>query len=44
MAWSPTADLLAVGSWNNEVRIFEVGQGGMNQGKASYSHEGKLRL
>ena len=30
-----------MGSWNNEVRIFEVGQGGINQGKASYSHEGQ---
>ncbi|KZS92712.1 Poly(A)+ RNA export protein [Sistotremastrum niveocremeum HHB9708] len=39
MAFSPTADLLAVGSWSNEIRIYEVGQNGQSQGKAAYSHE-----
>ena len=42
VAWSPTADYLAVASWNNEVRIYEVGPGGQNQGKAMYSHEGPV--
>lgn len=41
IAWSPVADFLAVASWNNEVRVFEVGQGGQNQPKALYSHEGE---
>ncbi|KAI5480868.1 mRNA export factor [Pseudohyphozyma bogoriensis] len=40
LKWSPTGDFLAVASWNNEVRLWEVGQGGQNQGKASFSHEG----
>ncbi|KZT41768.1 Poly(A)+ RNA export protein [Sistotremastrum suecicum HHB10207 ss-3] len=39
LAFSPTADYLAVGSWSNEVRIYEVGQSGQTQGKAAYSHE-----
>lgn len=38
LAWSPTADYLAVSSWDNSVRIYEVGN--PVQGKASYSHEG----
>lgn len=61
LAWSPVADLLAVASWNNEVRlwtdstsciladtlcsqvrIYEVGPGGQNQGRAQYSHEGPV--
>lgn len=40
LAWSPTADLLAAASWSNEVRVYEVGLNGANQGKAMYSHEG----
>ncbi|BGP28714.1 RNA export factor gle2 [Rhodotorula toruloides] len=40
LAWSPNADLLAAASWSNEVRVFEVGPNGVNQGKAMYSHEG----
>jgi len=40
LAFSPTADLLAVASWNNEVRLYEVSPQGQAVGKASYSHEG----
>jgi len=41
IAWSPTADYLAVSSWDNQVRIYEVGQtANAIQGKAAYSHEG----
>ncbi|GAA5865006.1 hypothetical protein JCM1840_005704 [Sporobolomyces johnsonii] len=38
LKWSPTADLLAAASWSNEIRIYEIGQNGLNAGKASYSH------
>ncbi|SGY32640.1 BQ5605_C002g01391 [Microbotryum silenes-dioicae] len=42
LAWSPAADLLAVGSWSNQVRIFEVGPNGQNQGRSQYTHEGPV--
>ncbi|KDQ13524.1 hypothetical protein BOTBODRAFT_111302 [Botryobasidium botryosum FD-172 SS1] len=42
LAFSPTADLLAVGSWDNNVRIYEIGSGSQSQGKAMYSHEGPV--
>lgn len=38
LSWSPTADFLAVSSWDNSVRVYEVGN--PIQGRASYSHEG----
>lgn len=37
LAFSPVADYLAVASWDNQVRIYEVGQS--VNGKAAYSHE-----
>ncbi|QRW03634.1 poly(A)+ RNA export protein [Ceratobasidium sp. AG-Ba] len=40
--FSPTADYLAVGSWNNEVRLYEIGAQGQSQGKAIFSHEGPV--
>lgn len=40
--FSPTADYLAVGSWDNNVRIYEVGQNGQAQGKAMHSHQGPV--
>ncbi|KZV90570.1 WD40 repeat-like protein [Exidia glandulosa HHB12029] len=39
MAFCPVADYLAVGSWNNQVRIYEVTASGQTQGKAMYQHE-----
>ncbi|KAF7316996.1 Poly(A)+ RNA export protein [Mycena chlorophos] len=42
LSWSSQADYLAVGSWDNSVRIYEVGQGGNSQGKAMYQHEGPV--
>jgi mRNA export factor len=39
VSWSPTADFLAVSSWSNEVRIYQVAGGGANQGSAMYRHE-----
>lgn len=37
LAFSPNADFLAASSWDNQVRIYEVGQA--IAGKAAYSHE-----
>ncbi|KAG9000860.1 hypothetical protein FRB94_005083 [Tulasnella sp. JGI-2019a] len=42
ISFSPTADLLAVGSWDCSVRIYEVNAQGQSQGKAMYSHEGPV--
>ncbi|KAA1467303.1 WD40 repeat-like protein [Dentipellis sp. KUC8613] len=42
LAFSPVADYLAVGSWDNNVRVYEVGPGGQTQGKAMYSHQGPV--
>ncbi|GBE88270.1 Poly(A)+ RNA export protein [Sparassis crispa] len=42
LAFSPVADYLAVGSWDNNVRIYEVGQNGQTQGKAMYGHQGPV--
>ncbi|EJD48893.1 WD40 repeat-like protein [Auricularia subglabra TFB-10046 SS5] len=39
LAFCPVADYLAVGSWNNQVRIYEVAANGQTQGKAMYQHE-----
>ncbi|KAL8287162.1 hypothetical protein RQP46_003614 [Phenoliferia psychrophenolica] len=39
ISFAPNADYLAVASWSNEVRIFQVGQGGQSEGKAQYTHE-----
>ncbi|EIM91015.1 WD40 repeat-like protein [Stereum hirsutum FP-91666 SS1] len=42
LGFSPAADYLAVGSWDNNVRIYEVGSAGQTQGKAMYSHQGPV--
>ncbi|BGP25762.1 mRNA export factor [Rhodotorula toruloides] len=42
LAFSPTADILAVASWSNEVRLYEVNSQGQAVGKAAYSHEGPV--
>ncbi|KAI0249139.1 Poly(A)+ RNA export protein [Lactifluus subvellereus] len=39
LAFCPVADFLAVGSWDNNVRIYEVGANGQTQGKAMYGHQ-----
>jgi mRNA export factor len=41
LAFSPTAEILSVASWDNKVRIYEIGQGGAN-GKAMYEHTGPV--
>ncbi|KAL9109452.1 MAG: hypothetical protein Q9227_005960 [Pyrenula ochraceoflavens] len=38
LAWHPTADVLAVSSWDSKVRIYEVAENGQSQGKALITH------
>ncbi|KAF7323857.1 Poly(A)+ RNA export protein [Mycena kentingensis (nom. inval.)] len=42
LSFSPQADFMAASSWDNNVRIYEIGPGGKSQGKAMYSHEGPV--
>jgi len=42
LAFSPKADYLAVGSWDNNVRLYEVGVNGQSRGMAMYSHQGPV--
>jgi mRNA export factor len=35
LAFSPTADFLAVSSWDKKVRIYQVNENGQSEGKAS---------
>jgi len=39
MEFSPQADYLGVGSWDNSVRIYEIGADRQAQGKAMYLHQ-----
>lgn len=40
LSWSPVADFLAVSSWDNSVRIYEINPvDGNGIGRAMYSHE-----
>ncbi|KAI0291900.1 Poly(A)+ RNA export protein [Multifurca ochricompacta] len=39
LSFCPVADFLAVGCWDNNVRIYEVGANGQTQGKAMYGHQ-----
>ncbi|KAF7728650.1 hypothetical protein EC973_005687 [Apophysomyces ossiformis] len=40
LAFSPQADFLAISSWDNQIRIYEVQATGNTVPQASYSHEG----
>ncbi|CED84570.1 mRNA export protein (contains WD40 repeats) [Phaffia rhodozyma] len=42
LAFSPVAPILAVASWNNEVRLYEVNSNGQSQPKALYNHQGPV--
>ncbi|KAK9459157.1 WD40-repeat-containing domain protein [Lipomyces oligophaga] len=42
VSFSPQADLLAVGSWDKKVRIYEVAANGDSVGKAMYEHQGPV--
>ncbi|KAE9408488.1 WD40 repeat-like protein [Gymnopus androsaceus JB14] len=39
LAFSSKADYLAVGSWDNSVRVYEISPQGQSQGRAMYSHQ-----
>ena len=41
LSFSPTAEIFSVASWDNKVRLYEIGQGGVN-GKAMYEHTGPV--
>jgi mRNA export factor len=41
LSFSPTAEILSVASWDNKVRLYEIGQGSAN-GKAMYEHTGPV--
>ncbi|GJE91739.1 WD40 repeat-like protein [Phanerochaete sordida] len=38
LAWSPTSDLLAAGSWDSSVRVYQVAPNGQTRGVAAYAH------
>jgi mRNA export factor len=38
----PTADFLAVSSWDQQVRIYQFDNSGNSEGKAAFSHEGPV--
>jgi len=42
IAFCSTADILAVASWNNEVRLYDVGSNGETRPKAMYKHDGPV--
>jgi mRNA export factor len=42
IAFSSAADYLAVGSWDNAVRIYEIDERGNSQGKAMFEHQGPV--
>ncbi|KAL9938781.1 hypothetical protein V8E36_002500 [Tilletia maclaganii] len=42
LSFAPQADFLAVGSWDNNVRVYEVQQDGSSVPKAMYAHEGPV--
>lgn len=39
MAFSPVSDHLAVASWDKKVRIYEINEQGLSEGKALFEHE-----
>lgn len=40
LAFSPASDHLAVSSWDNKVRIYEIDQNGQSKGVAYFEHQG----
>ncbi|KAJ8122525.1 hypothetical protein ONZ43_g1307 [Nemania bipapillata] len=42
LAFSPTADILAVSSWDNKVRIYQIASNGASEGKHIYEHDGPV--
>jgi mRNA export factor len=39
LAFSPVTDHLAVASWDKKVRIYQINEQGMSEGKALFEHE-----
>ncbi|CAD6892220.1 unnamed protein product [Tilletia controversa] len=42
LSFAPQADFLAVGSWDNNVRVYEIQPDGSSVPKAMYPHEGPV--
>lgn len=42
LSFSPQAEILAVGSWDKKVRIYEIAPNGDSQGKALYEQPGAV--
>jgi WD40 repeat protein len=42
VAWSPVANHLAAGSWDNQIRCWEIQQNGSAVPKAAISHDGPI--
>ena len=42
LAWSPTANFLVAGSWDSEIRCWEVQNTGGTVGKCSQKNEGPI--
>jgi mRNA export factor len=42
LAFSPSADFLAVSSWDKRLRIYEVSEQGQSQGKAEMTFDGPV--
>lgn len=40
IAFSPTANLLGVSSWDNKVRIYQINDNGTGEGKAMIDFQG----
>ena len=42
VTWSPTANFLAVGSWDHQIRVWDVQMSGQAVPKAATSHDGPV--
>jgi mRNA export factor len=42
LSFSPQSEHLAVASWDNKVRIYEISETGQSMGKALYEHQGPV--
>lgn len=40
LTFSPTADILAIASWDNKVRLYQIASNGSSEGKHIYEHDG----
>ena len=42
LCFSPASNHLAVSSWDNKVRVYEIAQSGASEGKAMFEHQGPV--